>query len=142
VISELRRYRIKPGRMDSWLAFFAEVVPQHKRHGIRVEYAGVDRETDTFVWLRSFADEADRVARKSAFYGSAWWAEREAFAMDHVLEYEVTFLDTSVVRQDGEPAAVASPASGEPAGSRVDSPPDGWTTSTRRTFAPARGTRS
>jgi NIPSNAP protein len=142
VISELRRYRIKPGRMDSWLAFFAEVVPQHKRHGIRVEYAGVDRETDTFVWLRSFTDEADREARKGEFYGSAWWAERETSAMDHVLEYEVTFLDAAIVSQDGEPTAVAWPASGKPAGSRGDSPPDGWATSTRRTFVPVRGTRS
>jgi hypothetical protein len=134
VITELRRYRIKPDRLDSWLAFFADVVRESKRRGIRVEYAGVDRETGTFVWLRSFVDEADREARKAAFYGSEWWTERETFAMDHVLEYEVTFLDAAIVRQDGEPTAVAWPASGEPAGSRGDSPPDGWASSTRRTF--------
>ena len=138
MISELRRYRIKPDRLDSWLAFFAEVVAQHKQHGIRVEYAGVDRETGTFVWLRSFVDEADREARKGAFYGSEWWHEREAFAMDHVLAYEVTFLDAAIVRQDGEAAAVEWPASGEPAGSRGDSPPDGWAASAGRKFVPAR----
>jgi hypothetical protein len=138
VITELRRYRIKPDRLESWLAFFAEVVREHKRHGIRVEYAGVDRETGSFVWLRSFADEADREARKAAFYGSDWWTEREAFAMDHVLEYEVTFLDAAIVREDGQPTAVAWPPSGEPAGSRGDSPPDGWAASTRRKFVPAR----
>ena len=141
MITELRRYRIKPDRIESWLAFFAEVVHEHDRHGIRVEYAGVDRETGTFVWLRSFADEADRKARKDAFYGSDWWNEREAFAMDHVLEYDVTFLDAAFIRQGGEVVATEWLAPGEAAGSRGDSPPDGWTPSTRRTFVPARGSR-
>ena len=65
MITELRRYRIKPDRLDSWLTFFAEVIRESERHGIRVEYAGVDRETSTFFWLRSFADEADRETRPS-----------------------------------------------------------------------------
>src|SRR3954469_2864057 len=133
MITELRRYRIKSGRMESWLTFFAEAARENERHGIRVEYAGVDRETGTFVWLRSFADEADRVARKDAFYGDAWWTEREAFAMDHVVEYEVTFLDAALVRQGGAVDAVPWPAAGEPGGSRGDGPPDGWIASTRRT---------
>jgi NIPSNAP protein len=137
VISELRRYRIKPQRLESWVAFFAEAARENERHGIRVEYAGVDRETGTFVWLRTFADEADREARKGAFYGSPWWTEREAFAMDHVLEYDVTFLDAAVVRQGGELATIAAPPGGERGGSRADTPPGGWTASTRRTYLPA-----
>jgi hypothetical protein len=134
MITELRRYRIKPGRMESWVAFFREAAGEHDPHGIRVEYAGVDAETNTFVWLRSFADEADRVARKDAFYGATWWAEREAFAMDHVLEYEVTFLDAALIRDGGNVIAIPWPAPGEPAGSRADGPPDGWDRSTRATF--------
>jgi hypothetical protein len=138
VITELRRYRIKPDMLESWLAFFAEAARENGRHGIRVEYAGVDRETSTFIWLRSFEDEADRVARKDAFYGSDWWVERETFAMNHVLEYGVTFLDAAIVRA-GDAAAVTWPAAGEPAGSRGDGPPEGWITSTRRTFVRGRG---
>jgi hypothetical protein len=136
VITELRRYRIRPERLESWLAFFIEVLRESERHGLRVEYAGVDRETSTFVWLRSFADEADREARKAAFYDSAWWRERETAAMDHVLEYEVTFLDAAVIREGGRPTMVAWPASGERGGSRGDTPPDGWTASTNRKFVP------
>jgi hypothetical protein len=136
LISELRRYRIKPGRLESWLAFFADAARENERHGIRVEYAGVDRETGTFVWLRSFADEADRETRKGAFYGSDWWTERESLAMNHVLEYEVTFLDAAFVREGGDVRAVAWPVAGEPAGSRGDGPPDRWQSSTRRTFVP------
>jgi hypothetical protein len=134
MITELRRYRIKPGRMESWLAFFAEATQQSERQGIRVEYAGVDRETGTFVWLRSFADEADRVCRKDAFYGSEWWVEREAFAMDHVLEYDVTFLDAALLREGGLLAAAPWPAPGDRAGSTADGPPDGWVRSPRASF--------
>jgi hypothetical protein len=138
MITELRRYRIKPGRMESWIAFFGEAARENERHGVRVEYAGVDAETGTFVWLRSFVDEADRQARKDAFYGSAWWVEREAFAMDHVLEYDVTFLVAAFHRDGGELTAARWPGEGEPAGSRADSPPDDWAPSTRRTFVPVR----
>ena len=137
MITELRRYRIKPDRLDSWLAFFAEAARVNARHGIRVEYAGVDRETSTLVWLRSFADEEDRVRRKDAFYGSSWWLEREAFAMDHVLEYEVTFLDAVLVQVDGTLSDGPRPAPGDPAGSRPDDPPTGWQRSPHATFVRA-----
>ncbi|HKB28508.1 MAG TPA: NIPSNAP family protein [Candidatus Limnocylindrales bacterium] len=134
MISELRRYRLKPDKLRSWLAFFEETLSQSERHGIRVEYAGWDAETGTFVWLRTFDDEADRVRRKSAFYGDPWWVEREAFAMDHIIEYDVTFLDAAIVRQGDDLVAQPCPAPGEAAGSRGDSPPDDWVQSRRSTF--------
>jgi hypothetical protein len=138
MITELRRYRIKPGRMDSWRTFFDGSAREHVRQGIRVEYCGVDTETNTFVWLRSFDDEADRVAKKDTFYSAAWWLEHEDEAMDHVLEYEVTFLDAAIVREGGEILAADWPAAGAPAGSTGDTAPDGWARSTRATFVPAR----
>jgi hypothetical protein len=138
LITELRRYRIKPDRLESWLAFFVEAAVENERHGIRVDYAGVDSESSTFIWLRSFAHESDRTARKDAFYGSEWWVEREAFAMDHVLEYAVTFLDAAIIREGGKLSPMPWPPRGEPAGSREDSPPDNWRPSTRRTFVPER----
>ena len=77
---------------------------------MRVEYAGIDRETNSVVWLGLFADEPDRVARKGRLDGSEWWLEREAEIMDHVLEYEVTFLEAWRVH-DGTVTA-APPESG------------------------------
>ena len=137
MITELRRYRIKPGRLDSWCAFFAEAARENEKHGIRVEYAGIQPETNTFVWLRTFDDEADRVERKAAFYGSDWWVERESFAMDHVAEYSVEFLHAALVQPAGPIGSAPPVASGPPAGSTPDDPPDGWTRSTRATFVPA-----
>ena len=138
MITELRRYRLRSDMVESWLTFFQETLAQSERHGIRVEYAGLDAETSTFVWLRSFADEADRMARKNAFYGDAWWTERESFAMSHVLDYDVTFLDAAIVREGGALSTQSWSANGERAGSRADSPPDGWSASARRTFVPER----
>ena len=138
MITELRRYRIKPGHMAAWCGFFEEAAREHDRYDIRVEFAGVDTEANTFVWLRSFADEADRVAKKAAFYGASWWLEREAAAMDHVLEYDVTFLDAALIREGGKVGPTSWPALGAPAGSTPDGPPDGWVRSSRATFVPER----
>jgi hypothetical protein len=134
VITELRRYRIKPGQMASWVRFFHDAARENEAGGCQVEFAGVDRETNTFIWLRTYADEADRERRKSAFYDGAWWLERETFAMDHVLEYDVTFLETAMRRSGGTLADVAWPHEGERPGARADAPPDGWSASTRKTF--------
>jgi hypothetical protein len=137
MITELRRYRIKADRLDSWIAFFEEAARQNEQHGMPVEFSGVDRSTSDFYYLRSFTDEADREARKASFYGSSWWLEREAFAMSHVIEYEVTFLDTAFVRRDSGLASQRISLDSEQPGSRGDAPPDGWAASTGRLFAPS-----
>ncbi len=138
MITELRRYRIKPGRMESWLAFFEEVVAESAVHGIRVEYAGVDPEDGTFVWLRSFDDETDRAGRKAAFYGSAWWHANEARAMSHVEAYQVTFLDAAWVREAGGPSRMQPSGWSGPMDETVDEPPSGWVRSTQVLVVPAR----
>lgn len=134
MITELRRYRIRPDRLASWVEFFHDAARRNEAGGAQVEFAGVDRETGTFIWSRTYADEADRESRKADFYGGDWWVEHEAFAMDHVLEYDVTFLDTAIHREGGRLVDVPWPHSGERPGSRADGPPDGWVPSSRRTF--------
>jgi hypothetical protein len=119
--------------MASWVDFFREAAERHLELGIRVEYAGVETETNTFVWLRSFDDEAMRRSLKDEFYGGQWWLERESFAMDHVLEYETVFLEGTLVRSDVGLESVPWPADGARGGTTGDSPPDGWHESTRTT---------
>ena len=134
MITELRRYRIKPDRLASWVDFCHEAARRNEAGGSQVEFAGVDPDTSTFVWLRTYADEADRQTRKGSFYGADWWTEREAFAMDHVIEYDVTFLETAIHRGGGRLIDVAWPPAGERPGSRGDSPPDGWIASTHTSW--------
>jgi hypothetical protein len=54
--------------------------------------------------------------------------------MDHVVEYDVTFLEAALHRKGGRLVSVPWPVAGERPGSRADGPPDGWRSSTRRTF--------
>ncbi len=137
MITELRRYRVAPGRLDAWLAFFSDALREHALHGIRAEYAGVDRETGTVVWLRSFDDEADRVARKAACYHSDWWRAVEPRAMADIVEYDVTFLDAAFVHPEGDLQAVPWPSRGARAGSTGDDAAEGWIRSSRSTFVRA-----
>ena len=58
--------------------------------------------------------------------------------MSHVIEYDVTFLDAALIRDGGQVVRTSWPAAGDRAGSTGDSPPDGWTSSTRRTYVPER----
>ena len=141
MITELRRYRLKPDRVDSWLAFFEEALRKHEDLAIRAEYGGLDRETSTFVWLRSFEDEEDRVRRKSEYYGTDWWNGIEAFAMSHVIEYEVQFLDAAFIQGPGvlERVALRDPAT-TPPGANVDGPATGYVRSTAtRVVLPSSG---
>jgi hypothetical protein len=122
VITELRRYRIKPGRMNSWVTFFDEVARLQEEHGIRVEYAGVEPETNTCV------------RRKASFYESRWWLEREAFVMDHLLDYSVEFLHATILHETNGVVTAPAVAPGPAAGSTPDTPPGGWMRSSRATF--------
>lgn len=118
MITELRRYRIKPDHLEDWVEFFREAGPRNEAGGSVVEFAGIDRETHPFIWLRTDADEADRETCKEAFYGADWWVARETATMDHVVEYDVTFLETVFRREGGTLTEVPWPVPGERAGSR------------------------
>ena len=58
--------------------------------------------------------------------------------MDQIVEYDVTFLDAAFVSRGGPVEAAPWPASGAPAGSNPDGPPDGWVRSSRATFVRSR----
>ena len=49
MITELRRYRIRPEMLPSWVDFFEEAARRNEDGGSQVEFAGVDAETSTFV---------------------------------------------------------------------------------------------
>ncbi len=58
--------------------------------------------------------------------------------MDHVLEYDVVFLDTTIRREGGTMTIHPWTIDGERPGNRPDGPPDGWVLSTHRRFVPGR----
>jgi hypothetical protein len=96
VITELRIYSIKRGHMAAWLERWAETAEKNVELGIRIEFAGVDPENQgTFIWARSFADEAERQRLSEVLYGSDWWQAEGDDVMSHVVTYEVRLLRTA-----------------------------------------------
>jgi hypothetical protein len=72
---EIRRYEVRPGQMDAWVAHFESVIlPFQVARGVVV--AGIFRgETDdtAFFWIRRFESEAERERIYEDVYGSDEW---------------------------------------------------------------------
>ena len=47
---QLRRYRLEPGRLADFLAWFPAVHPVRERFGFRLLFALADHERETFTW--------------------------------------------------------------------------------------------
>jgi len=111
VITELRTYIIKRGRMESWLRNWREAMERNMALGIRVEWAGFDTESmGTFIFLRSFRNLEERTRQEEAFYGSDWWREVGDGVMSDVVTWESRLLDTAAVRDSaGELVDVLEP---------------------------------
>ena len=102
MITELRTYWIKRGHMAAWLDCWAEAAEHNEALGIRIEFAGFERESmGTYVWARSFENEAERERLSNELYGSDWWKRVGDDVMSHVITYEVRILTTAFQRADG-----------------------------------------
>jgi heme-degrading monooxygenase HmoA len=76
---QLRRYRIKPGRVAQFAQEWrAEVAPLREAYGFRVHGWLVD-DDDEFIWLLEHQDRASFEAADAAYYASA---ERQALRPD------------------------------------------------------------
>ena len=72
MIAQLRIYTINRGQMDEFLTHFREqTMPLHKEAGIEIVQTLVNRPQNEFIWIRTFADEADRDAKQKAFQEAA-----------------------------------------------------------------------
>ncbi len=72
---ELRREQAKPGCFDELVACMDElVVPLHQEKGMTVAGAFVDADGG-FLWLRRFADDAEREAVVDAVHRDPRWRD-------------------------------------------------------------------
>lgn len=98
MIVEVRRYRIKPGRREEFIAFFeGRAAPALRGYGMRVTGPLLDLENpNAFVWLRAFPSLEERERMREAFYGGdPWKSELEAIAMPMLESYDVVLTETS-----------------------------------------------
>ena len=72
MIAQIRIYTINRGQMDDFLKHFHdETLPLHEKVGMPVVATWVNRPQNEFIWVRTFADEADRDAKQKAFQEAA-----------------------------------------------------------------------
>lgn len=77
MLYELRQYRAQPGRRDDLARFMEEVIiPFQSSKGMVIVASFVaEEEEDLYVWIRRFADEAERVRLYEAVYQDTRWKD-------------------------------------------------------------------
>jgi hypothetical protein len=75
MLFELRRYRTRPGLRDEWVRFMEEtIIPFQVSKGMVIVGSFVaEEDPDVYVWIRRFADEADRERLYRDVYESEHW---------------------------------------------------------------------
>ena len=70
--AQIRMYTINKGELDNFIKHFKEETkPIHDKVGWPVVASWVNRPQNEFIWVRTYADEADRDAKTKAFQDAA-----------------------------------------------------------------------
>jgi hypothetical protein len=76
MIYQIRQYDIHPGKMPEWVTLFERHLrPIHDRLGIPIIGAWEPVSGNTFIWIRSFDNEAAIATQEAAYFASP---ERQA----------------------------------------------------------------
>ena len=88
MIYEIREYTIKDDRREEWVALMEEkIIPFQISCGIVVVASFVsDEDESTYVWIRRFADEQERIDLYEAVYGSDFWVEEIGPLVEEMLD--------------------------------------------------------
>jgi NIPSNAP len=93
-VIELRQYELRPGRRDELIELFdRELVEPQEECGMRViaQFRDLDR-PDWFVWLRGFADMAQRTEALGCFYHGPVWAQHRDAANATMIDSDNVLL--------------------------------------------------
>lgn len=90
MISQLRVYTVRAGRMEEWIAYWkATMVPLLSEAGIRVEGAWTNEERTQFYWIRSFPDDVDFWEAERAFNRSVAELPKERIPFQYLSRMDV-----------------------------------------------------
>ena len=96
---ELRRYPIRPGKADEWVRLMDEVlIPFQQSKGVAVLASFVNEAQDTYVWIRRFANEAEKEELYAAIYQNDYWRDELSPIVGELIDrdgIEVTILKTT-----------------------------------------------
>ncbi len=77
---ELRRYTVRPGKMEEWIAFMeGTIIPFQVAKGMVItgSYRG-EEDDSVYFWTRRFESEESREALYAAVYQSDFWKNEVA----------------------------------------------------------------
>jgi len=156
-IVELRQYTLHAGRRDTLIELFdREFIESQEALGIRVlaQFRDLDA-ADRFVWLRGFANMADRATLLAAFYGGPVWqahcepANATMIDSDDVLLLKPAFADAPAAIETWQRADTDSAAMGGAliavfglAHGLAEAPPDALVTALAQALERACGTHA
>ena len=89
---QLRRYEIKPGEMEPFLAGMPGVFAVREQYGFTVAFALVDDENNEFVW--AVTHDGDFDAAGQAYYDSPERAALPVKVADHIAVVHATMVRT------------------------------------------------
>ena len=103
MIAELRTYTVNGGMLDSYLELFnKQIVPNHRKYGIEIIGAWVDRRQNEVTWIRTFASREDRKAKLDVYEASRERDDVFPIAAFHMAKAEVKILE-NVFAPSAEP---------------------------------------
>ena len=72
---ELRTYKILPGKMNEWIHFMeGTIMPFQVSKGMVIHGSfTVEEDNDTYVWIRRFENEQERISLYKKVYESDEW---------------------------------------------------------------------
>lgn len=72
---ELREYHCQPGKREEWVKLMEEeVIPYQISKGMVIIGSWVgEQDEDTYVWIRRFVSEEERVALYKSVYENDYW---------------------------------------------------------------------
>lgn len=71
---ELRRYNVNEGKLDQWVDFMdSTLIPFQRSCGMVIVGSWAVPETNQYVWIRRFENEADREKLYKAAYENDYW---------------------------------------------------------------------
>ena len=73
---ELRVYPLKPGKAEAFVKYMdEEIIPYQLSKGMTILASFLNDAEDTYVWIRRFADEAEKDALYDAVYNNDYWRD-------------------------------------------------------------------
>ena len=87
---ELRRYKIKDGKMDEWVRFMeGTIIPFQVAQGMVIAGSFRGEDDTTYVWLRRFASEAEREQLYEAVYQTDRWKNEIAPRVAELMQPDI-----------------------------------------------------